>query len=119
MSRLIKTIGFLSVMAVSSLLLPSTLVAEEHVGRWVSHPRAMIVIVVGENGGRISGPQWEHEFAAASNEMDFEFEPGRRLVLRRSGDTWVGEYFHPRVRPGNHSEEPHTMLFVREKVAAR
>ncbi len=119
MLHLIKTVGFLSVAAVSSLSLPSTLVAEDHLGRWVSHPRALIMIVVGENGGRISGPEWEYTFAADAAGLDFEIAPGRRFVLRRSGETWVGEYFHPPIRPGDQPHETHSMLLVRDKIAAR
>jgi len=106
-------------LAASGIALPSALIADERDGRWVSHPRALIVIVIGDDGGRILGPEWEHLFAAGVNDLDFEIAPGRRLVLRRDGENWVGEYFHPRTRPGVHAHEPHTMLFVREKVAAR
>lgn len=77
------------------------------------------MIVIGEDGGRISGPEWEHKFAAGLNDLDFEIAPGRRLILRKDGEAWVGEYFHPRMRPGEHPHEPHSMLFVRERVAAR
>ncbi len=38
------------------------------------------------------------------------------MVIRRDGDRWTGEYFHPRVRPGNHEFETHRMVFDR-KVA--
>jgi hypothetical protein len=107
------------VLAASGILLPTAPVAEEHDGRWVSHPRALIVIVIGDDGGRIFGPEWEYVFSARANEVDFEIAPGRRLVLRRDGANWVGEYFHPRTRPGEHQREPHTMLFVRETAAAR
>jgi hypothetical protein len=79
----------------------------------------LIVIVVGENSGLISGPEWEYKFDANASEMDFEIAPGRRLVLHRSGEIWVGEYVHPRIRPGGGPFEPHSMLFVRDKLAAR
>ena len=100
-------------------MLPTALAADEHDGRWVSHPRSLIVIVVGDDGGLIAGPEWEHRFAALAKDLDFEIAPGRRLVLRRDGQTWVGEYFHPRIQPGEHTHEPHTMLFVREKMASK
>jgi hypothetical protein len=116
--HLVRNIGRLF-LAAFTLMLPSTLAADEHSGRWVSNPRALIVIVIGDNGGLISGPEWEHRFAAGVNDLDFEIAPGRRLVLHRSGETWVGEYFHPRVRPGPDTGEPHSMLFVRDKIAAR
>jgi hypothetical protein len=106
-------------LAAAGIIFPSALFADEHDGRWVSHPRALIMIVIGDDGGRISGPEWEHTFAATANAMDFEIAPGRRLVLRRAGEGWAGEYFHPRTRPGEHPHEAHSMLFVREKVAAR
>jgi hypothetical protein len=51
--------------------------------------------------------------------LDFEIGPGRRMVLRRVGDRWVGEYFHPRVRPGNHEFETHRMAFDRKEPAAK
>jgi hypothetical protein len=40
-------------------------------------------------------------------------------MLRRTGKIWVGVYVHPRVRPGGHLYETHSMLFVRAKVASR
>jgi hypothetical protein len=117
--RLIRNIKSLLLAIACSITLPTALVAEEHTGNWISNPRALITIVIEEDGGRISGPEWEHKFASGANDLDFEITPGRRLVLHRSGDAWVGEYFHPRTRPGEHAYETHSMLFVRAKVAAR
>ena len=102
-----------------AMLPPSALVADELGGSWVSHPRALITIVIREEGGRISGPGWEQRFDVGVKDVDFEIAPGRRLVLRRTSDGWVGEYFHPQIRPGDHGQESHTMLFVREKIASR
>ena len=117
--HLITRIKILLLAAAFSVILPAALGADEHSGNWVSNPRALITIVIEDEGGRVSGPEWEHKFAAGANEMDFEISPGRRLVLRRNGETWVGEYFHPQIRPGEHPHETHSMLFVRAKMAAR
>lgn len=117
--HLIRNTRSLLLAAACSVVLPTALAADEHSGNWVSHPRALITIVIGDDGGRVSGPEWEHKFAASENALDFEIAPGRRLVLRRSGETWVGEYVHPRIRPGGHEYETHSMLFVRAKVASR
>ncbi len=117
--HLVRNIKSLLLAAAFSVVLPIALVADEHIGNWVSNPRALITIVIADDGGRVSGPEWEYRFAAGADSLDFEIAPGRRLVLRRSGETWVGEYFHPRVRPGGDPNEPHSMLFVRAKVAAR
>lgn len=100
-------------------LQPSALTANEHLGTWVSSPRSALTIVIGEYGGRLSGPEWEHRFPASANNIKFDLAPGRRLVLRRSGETWVGEYSHPPIRPGDHANETHSMLFVRDKIASR
>lgn len=105
------------VAALIGTLQPSAVVADEHGGTWVSEPRAEITIVVAEDGGRISGPGWEHRFDAGANSLDFEIEPGRRFLLRWKGDAWVGEYFHPRIRPGPHEPEPHIMIFSRKPEA--
>ena len=86
--------------------------AEEVGGIWVSQPRFALTIVVGENGGRITGPGWEHSFDAGARTLDFEIAPERRLVLRRSGDTWIGEYFHPGIGPGAHERDEHRMTFA-------
>jgi hypothetical protein len=67
----------------------------------------------------ISGPEWEYRFAAETTNLDFELAPGRRLILRRAADGWVGEYFHPSIRPGGHPHEPHAMMFVRSNMALR
>ena len=118
--RLIRDIGrLLPVAAFIAMLPPSALVADELGGSWVSHPRSLITIVIREDGGRISGPGWEQRFEAGVKDVDFEIAPGRRLVLRLEGDVWVGEYFHPRIRPGDHVQEAHKVLFVREKIASR
>lgn len=100
-------------------LLPPPSVAAEHLGNWISQPRSAITIVIGEFGGRISGPEWEYKFAAGANDIEFEIETGRRLTLRRNGETWIGEYSHPPIRLGDHAHETHSMLFVRDKVASR
>lgn len=97
-------------------LLPSPSISAEHLGNWVSHPRSAITIVVAENGGEIVGPEWKYNFPADANDIAFDVAPGNHLVLRRSGEAWVGEYTHPRVRPGNHLYEMHTVKFVRQKA---
>lgn len=86
--------------------------ADELGGTWVSLPRSAVTIVVGEDGGRITGPGWEHSFDARAKTLDFEIAPERRLVLRRSGDAWVGEYFHPRIGPGTDERDEHRMTFA-------
>ena len=116
--NLVKNMWWLA-LAACCLAVSSAAIADEHHGRWVSHPRGLIVIVVGEDGGRISGPEWEYDFAARATVLDFEIVPGRRLVLRRAEGGWAGEYFHPRVGPGEHEKEPHSMLFVRDQRANR
>src|SRR5437868_5240514 len=117
--RLVRNTSGAILATACSFLLSSTSTAERHNGHWVSHPRSLVAIVIDDQGGRVSGPEWEYRFTASANSLDFEIAPGRRMVLRRSGENWVGEYFHPRVRPGHHSNERHSMLFVRAKVAAR
>ena len=104
----------------STLLLACTLVAitssaasaDESGLTWLSRPRGLVTITVGNDGGRIAGPGWEHRFEAAARSLDFEIAPERRLVLRRSGGTWVGEYFHPRIGSGSHKSEVHKMTFT-------
>ena len=115
--RNIRSLLFLA--ACLGALRPSVSVAAEHFGNWISHPRSALTIVIGEYGGRISGPEWEHSFVGGAKTIEFEIAPGRRLVLRRSGETWVGEYFHPQIGLGDHTHETHTMLFVRDKLASR
>jgi hypothetical protein len=94
-------------------------VADDTSETWLSVPRAEIVIVVGKHGSRVVGPQWEHAFDAHATTLDFEITPGRRMVLRREGDRWIGEYFHPRVRPGDHEFEKHIMVFDRANAGTR
>jgi hypothetical protein len=84
-----------------------------------SQPRSATTIVIGEFDGRIFGPEWEYKFAARANDIEFEIETGRRLTLRRNGETWIGEYSHPPIRPGDDVHETHPMLFVRDRVASR
>jgi hypothetical protein len=99
--------------AVFVAVLPQSISCAEGLGTtWVSVPRATLKIVIGKDGGRVTGPGWEHRFEATANRLDFEIAPGLRFVLRRSGDGWVGEYFHPRIRPGNHTSEVHKMTFA-------
>lgn len=98
--------------ALAGMLLPSTADAHELGGTWVSQPRALVTIVVGPDGGRVQGPTWEHRFKSTATILDFEIEPERRFVLRRSGDTWAGLYYHPRIRPGTHRREVHKMTFA-------
>ena len=86
--------------------------ADEVGATWVSQPRAAVTIVIGKSGGRIAGPGWEHNFDAQAKTLDFEIAPERRLVLRRSGDTWVGEYFQPGVGQGVHERDEHRMTFA-------
>jgi hypothetical protein len=103
--------------ALTGTLAHSAAAAAQHGGTWVSVPQSLITIAVGEDGGHIAGPGWEHRFKATARNLDFEIEPGRRFVLRRSGNTWVGNYFHPRIRPGTHKSESHKMTFVRKEAA--
>jgi len=97
----------------------TTLAADELRDRWVSSPRSAIKIVIGSDGGRISGPEWEYRFDARLTNLDFEIAPGRRFVLSRTGDQWMGQYFHPPIGPGDHVREPHSMLFVPESAGSR
>jgi hypothetical protein len=94
-------------------------IADDTGSTWISVPRAEIKIVVEKDTSRVVGPQWEHVFDSGAKSLDFEFEPGRRMVLRREGDRWVGEYFHPRLRPGNHEFERHIMVFDRQNAETR
>jgi hypothetical protein len=114
---LIRSISSLCLAALFTATLPVIALAEEHTGHWVSNPRALVIIVIGDDGGRISGPEWEYRFAAETTNLDFELGPGRRLILRRTADGWEGEYFHPPIRPGAHPHEPHSMLFVKNNAA--
>ncbi len=98
--------------ALTGMLPQSTATADELGAVWVSQPRSLVTIVVGKDGGRVTGPAWEHRFKSTARNLDFEIAPERRFVLRRSGDTWVGEYFHPRIRPGTHRREVHKMTFA-------
>lgn len=93
-------------------MLPLSPARADELSIWVSQPRSAITIVVGKDGGRITGPGWEHSFDARAGTLDFEIAPQRRLVLRRSGDAWVGEYFHPRIGPGTHERDEHRMTFA-------
>jgi hypothetical protein len=85
----------------------------------MSVPRSAVKITVGKDGGRVIGLGWEHKFEPTADNLDFEIAPERRLVLRRSGDAWVGEYFHPRIRPGTHKTEQHKMTFTCDSGACR
>jgi hypothetical protein len=114
---LIRRISSLCLAVLFTATLPVVALAENHTGHWVSNPRALVSIVIGDDGGRISGPEWEHRFAAETTNLDFELAPGRRLILRRTEGGWVGEYFHPPIRPGDHPHEPHSMLFIKSKAA--
>lgn len=100
------------VAALIGMLPPSPMRADELGATWVSQPRAAVTIVIGERGGRIAGPGWEHSFDAQAKTLDFEIAPERRLVLRRDGDTWVGEYFHPGIGAGAHERDEHRMTFA-------
>ena len=94
-------------------MLPQSTTGAEELGRtWISAPRGLVTIVVGEDGGRMAGPGWEHRFEAVARTLDFEIAPGRRFVLHRSGDRWVGEYFHPRIASGTRKSEVHKMTFT-------
>lgn len=106
-----KTTTLLCAAACVAMLPQPTAGAEEPGATWVSVPRSTVKIVIGKDGGRVTGPGWEHKFDATTNDLDFEIAPERRFVLRRSGDVWVGEYFHPRIRPGTHTSEVHKMTF--------
>lgn len=112
----IRNISFLVLAPCLAALPSSPSIAAEHLGNWVSHPRAAITIAIGEYGGEIVGPEWKYNFPADANDIAFDLAPGNHLVLRRSGEGWVGEYTHPRVRPGGNLYENHTMMFVRKKV---
>jgi hypothetical protein len=94
------------------LLPQSAAMAGAHEGTWLSQPRSALTIVIGKEGGVITGPGWEHRFGAATRNLDFEIGPGRRFMLRRSGGSWAGEYFHPPVLPENHKSETHKMAFI-------
>ena len=98
--------------ALFAMLPQSTAGADELGSTWTSQPRGLVTIVVGEDSGRMSGPGWEHRFEAIARKLDFEIAPGRRFVLHRSGDMWVGEYFHPRTGPGTRKSEVHKMTFA-------
>jgi hypothetical protein len=106
-----KTMLFFAAALIAILPKP-TAGANELDGSWVSEPRGLVTIVVGENGGRMAGPGWEHRFEAVARKLDIEIAPGRRFVLHRSGDGWVGEYFHPPIASGNHQSEVHKMTFT-------
>lgn len=94
-------------------LLPNPVAsAGQHAGTWVSQPRAALKITVGVQGGVITGPGWEHHFDPAAKSLDFEIGPGQRFVLHREGGAWVGQYFHPAVRPETDASETHLMSFV-------
>lgn len=98
--------------ALMAMLPHTTGNADERGATWLSVPRSEIRIVVGNDGGRMIGPGWEHRFEATARNLEFEIAPGRKFVLRRTGDAWVGQYFHPRIRPGTHAREVHRMMFV-------
>jgi hypothetical protein len=106
-----RTTTLLCAAAFVAMLPQSTAVADELSATWLSVPRSTVKIIVGDDGGRVIGPGWEHKFEATASSLDFEIAPERRFVLRRSGDAWVGEYFHPRIRPGTHTREVHKMTF--------
>jgi hypothetical protein len=110
-------IALLPSAALATLLSQSAAGADAPRTVWLSEPRSVVKIVVGKDGGLISGPGWEHRFEPTARALDFEIAPGRRLVLRRVGDTWVGQYFHPRIRPGAHNRETHGMKFACESGA--
>lgn len=96
---------------VAAILPSSALGADVITQTWMSNPRGLVTITVDNNGGRIAGPGWEHKFGATARKLDFEIAPGRRFVLHRSGQSWGGEYFHPRIGPGTHRSEIHRMTF--------
>jgi hypothetical protein len=97
-------------------LLPVVLpLADDPTETWLSVPRAEIKIIVGRDVSRVVGPGWQHVFEAGAKALDFEVSPGRRMMLRREGDRWVGEYVHPRVRPGDHEFETHIMAFDKKR----
>jgi hypothetical protein len=114
---LIKGIATSLLAALFTATLPVISLADDDGGYWISNPRALITIVIGDDGGRISGPEWEYRFGVHTTNLDFELGPGRRLILRRTADGWEGEYFHPPIRPGAHPHEPHSMLFVKNNAA--
>lgn len=93
------------------LLTPSA-TAGSHEGTWVSKPRSALKIVISKDAGFITGPGWEHRFDGRATILDFEIGSGERFVLRRSQGYWTGEYFHPPIRPGNHTTEVHKMAFT-------
>jgi hypothetical protein len=106
-----KGARLLCAAALISLLPQATAVADDRGTAWLSVPRSVIKIAIEHDGGRVIGPGWEHKFEATASSLDFEIAPQCRFVLRRSGDAWVGEYFHPRIRPGTHTSEVHKMTF--------
>lgn len=105
------TFTFAAAVAIG-LLPQSTAIAGAHEGIWLSRPRAALRIVIGKDGGLISGPGWTHRFDATARSLNFEIGPGERFALRRSGGTWAGEYFHPPILPENLMSERHKMAFI-------
>jgi hypothetical protein len=95
-----------------TMLLSSASNADEATHTWISKPRGLVTITVGEHGGRVAGPGWEHTFATALRKLDFEIAPGRRFILRRSGESWGGQYFHPAIGSSPHHSEAHKMSFA-------
>jgi hypothetical protein len=106
-----RTTLFLTAALVALLPQPGA-GAEEPDVTWLSVPRSELKIIIGKDGGRVTGPGWEHRFERAARNLDFEIAPGRRFVLHRSGNTWHGQYFHPRIRSGLHRREEHKMTFT-------
>jgi hypothetical protein len=86
--------------------------AEETAHTWISKPRGLVTITVDKAGGRVAGPGWEHKFATTARKLDFEIAPGRRFVLRRNGETWGGEYYHPAIGSRSHHSAAHKMAFT-------
>jgi hypothetical protein len=91
---------------------PLTVSADEFDSIWQSGPRGAIAIVIGRDGGLMSGPGWQHKFKANESNLNFEIAPGRRFVLRREGNEWLGEYFHPRIGDESQQSELHKMTFT-------
>lgn len=94
---------------------PLTVSADEFDSTWQSQPRGAIAIVVGRDDGLMTGPGWQHKFKANDSNLSFEIAPGRRFVLHREGNGWVGEYFHPHIGPASPQSELHKMTFTCEK----
>ena len=107
-----KATLFFAAALIMAMLDQSTASADQLDSTWVSIPRGLVTIILEKDSGRMAGPGWEHRFKGTTSNLNFEIAPGRRFTLRRSGNAWVGEYFHPRIGTGTRESEVHKMTFV-------